>query len=139
VNNLDIDNDNLSADELYYRFLEQCHTDDEDSARMCEPRPDDEDTEFEDDPDPWDGDGTLRDALEDAGWRYAILIGITDPDEGFPLEVREDDARKYAHFIKKSSSGVAVWDCDEAAEFVSEVTGASREVSAKWLDFDWPA
>jgi len=99
----------------------------------------DDDSEAEDTTHPWDGDAPLRAALEDAGWRYAILIGITDPDEGFPLEVREGDARKYAHFIKKTSNGVAVWDCDDVARFVSEVTGASREVSGNWLDFDWPA
>jgi len=101
----------------------------------------DDDSDVEDDPDPWDGNETLRHALEYAGWRYAILIGITDPlpDDDLPLSMREEDARKYAHLISKTPDGQAIWHCEEATAFVSELTGASREISARWLDYDWPA
>lgn len=80
-------------------------------------------------------------ALEAAGWRYAILIGITNPDpekdEDLSAAVREEDVRKYGHLIKKTDEGVAIWDCEQAVTFVSEVTDASREVSRKWLNHDW--
>jgi len=87
---------------------------------------------------PWDKDGALRHNLEDAGWRYAILIGITDPErEDFPERVRAADRKNYGHFVEKTTDGRAIWNCKQATAFVAELSGASMEISAAWLDYDW--
>ncbi len=87
---------------------------------------------------PWDKDEVLHTKLERAGWRYAILIGITDPDEEtFPLALRAEDRQKYGYLIHKTKDGVPVWHNKQATTFVAELSGASREISASWLDLDW--
>lgn len=88
----------------------------------------------------WDDDPAWRDALEDAGWRYATLIGVTDPDEAaVPSAVREADRARYPHLIRQDGDGRPIWDVAEAETFVHEITGAPREVCAAWMDHDWPA
>ena len=87
----------------------------------------------------WDTDAALYDALELAGWRYAVLIGITnpDPDESFPQSMRDADAKKYAHFIRRTEDGGYLWVEKEATTFVCDVTSVSREIAAAWLDYEW--
>lgn len=88
----------------------------------------------------WDVDLALRDALEDAGWRYATLIGVTDPaEEAVPAAVRQADRCRYAHLIRRDRRGRPIWDVAEAETFVHEVTGAPRAVCAAWMDHDWPS
>ena len=73
----------------------------------------------------WD-DPAWRDALEDAGWRYATLIGVTDPDEAaVPSAVREADRARYPHRSRRDGHGRPIWDVAEAETFVHEITGAS--------------
>lgn len=88
-------------------------------------------------PHPWVGDEPLRARLEDAGLRYAVLIGIIDSAENECSEsTLAEDRKKYGHLIQKWK-GWPLWDSTDASTFVAEVSGTSREVSAAWLNFDW--
>jgi hypothetical protein len=85
----------------------------------------------------WNADPQLRAKLESAGWRYAALIGIVEPGEiGCSPSTCARDRKKYGHLVHKWA-GWPLWDDEEAATFVAEITGASREMSAAWLEFDW--
>ncbi len=86
---------------------------------------------------PWVQDKKLRARLEEAGWRYAVLIGVVDADQiCLPKSIQMEDLSKYRHLIHKWE-GWPLWDDNEATTFVSEITGASRSISAAWLDLDW--
>lgn len=88
----------------------------------------------------WRDNPELLDALEDAGWRYATLIGIVDPEEeDVPASVRASDREKYGHMIRKADNGGPLWVCREATTFVCELTGAARETATAWLNNEWHA
>jgi hypothetical protein len=78
--------------------------------------------------------------LSVAGWRYAIMIGITDPydDDRDDLSeaVMTADRAKYPHFLHEEN-GYKVWDEKEATTFVQDLTGYDRRTCAAWLDYDW--
>lgn len=84
---------------------------------------------------PWAGNEALRDKLEDAGWRYAALIGIVDSEDESVLTA---DRAKYPHFMKRTDQGAAIWDERDAIQFVQEVTCQDANVCKRWLAFDWP-
>jgi hypothetical protein len=101
-------------------------------------------------PYPWEGDKEMEDKLSTAGWRYAIMIGITDPYDGLgdhvPAETREKlssavrdrDRAKYPHFMHfDHKRNLVIWDEKEATTFVQELTGYYRRTCAAWLDYDW--
>lgn len=85
---------------------------------------------------PWFNDSEMRIALEAAGWRYAILIGITGAPE--QIERYKQDKVTYSHLIKKHTDGTAIWNDVEAAKFVQELTGYPLNVCDQWLKYDWP-
>ena len=85
---------------------------------------------------PWEDDDVLRDKLEEAGWRYAVLIGITDGEGSVSPEHEAADKSRYSHLIVEYD-GAPCWDSSAATGFVCELTGVSREVAAAWLNLDW--
>lgn len=85
---------------------------------------------------PWDDDAELKDKLESAGWRYAVLIGITDAEDAVSPEQAASDKVQYAHLIAPHE-GNPNWYSKQATGFVCELTGVSREVAAAWLNLDW--
>lgn len=85
---------------------------------------------------PWSADNAMKAKLETAGWRYAILIGITGSAE--EIEQYKDDQITYRHLIRKDDKGLSIWNCEEAAEFVNQVTGYPLEICDQWLRYDWP-
>lgn len=88
----------------------------------------------------WSDDPELRDALDDAGWRYATLIGIVDPDEvDIPSSVRASDRATYGHFIRVADNGSPLWICKDATTFVCDLTGADRKTATAWLNEEWHA
>lgn len=86
---------------------------------------------------PWTDDKQMKNQLETAGWRYAILIGITgSPDQ---IDKYADDQVTYKHLIKKNEQGRSIWNCKEAAEFVHDTTGYPLDICNQWLEYDWSA
>lgn len=84
---------------------------------------------------PWSDNPTMKAALEAAGWRYAILIGITgSPEE---IERYKADQVTYSHLIRRSADGLPIWNDGEAANFVHDLTGCSLSVCDEWLSYDW--
>lgn len=87
---------------------------------------------------PWDNNPEMRSELEDAGWRYAQLIGIVDVvPHDIPEHIAQMDKARYSHFIRRDSQGRPIWDDSEAIIFVQELTGYERRICALWLDYDW--
>ena len=86
---------------------------------------------------PWDHDPTLHTKLEAAGWRYAAIIGIVDPEETEQSGTIDADRQTYAHLVHTAADGSPCWHCREATTFVCEQAGVSRQVAAAWLNLDW--
>lgn len=97
----------------------------------------------EDAPYPWGRDKAMRQALEEAGWRYAYLIGLVEPDTAEERRwFAEDRERFKAMLAKRARPQVKYplpqwWEVD-AIEMVHALTGQPRETCQMWLAYDWP-
>ena len=75
--------------------------------------------------------------LIDLTWRYAALIGITDPEGIVTPEQFEVDKKRWAHLIRKSDAGLPIFDDDDAIGFMVELSGASIEDCGEVLSEEW--
>lgn len=83
----------------------------------------------------WEVDANAKATLETAGWRYAILIGITGSPE--QIEEYKADQTTYRHLIKKTPDGKPIWNDTDASQIVSDWTGYDVDTCAQWLAHDW--
>ncbi len=84
----------------------------------------------------WDKHPEIERCLNEAGWRYTNLIGITASES--VLKYLEQDQARYSHFIKTDSpSGLPVYDQSDAAVFVSDISGFGSVLSNLWMRHDW--
>lgn len=83
----------------------------------------------------WDGLPELELKLWEAGMRYAVLVGIADPFEELAAHVHADIA-KYGD-MRHSTDGFPIFDDNDAAKFISEIAGVTKDVASEWISYDW--
>jgi hypothetical protein len=75
--------------------------------------------------------------LIDLSWRYAALIGITDMSDMLSEHELESDKRNWPQLIRNSGEGLAVFDDEDAVEFMMAHSGMSEGECAQVLSEEW--
>lgn len=79
-----------------------------------------------------------NDDLVMLSWRYAALTGIVRPEPAglTPAEVAAD--RKHWPHLVKSDEGLPVFDLDDGAAFMAELSGLPLDECRRALEEEWP-
>jgi hypothetical protein len=71
-------------------------------------------------------------------WRYAALIGIIEPDgAGLTDEEVEADRQRWPYLVRVVE-GLPVFDLDEGAAFMAELSGHPLAECRRLIDEEWP-
>lgn len=86
---------------------------------------------------PWDHNPEMRIALEDAGWRYARMIGIVESDNDMDLRQLEHDLANYKKYLPNEQGLMRTWNVALANSFVHLITGVDLNICDQWLEQEW--
>jgi hypothetical protein len=75
--------------------------------------------------------------LIDLTWRYAVLIGITDPGGICTDDIVESDRTRFGRLIEKNDRGLPIFCEEDAVQFMAELSGQPVEDCWKVLLEEW--
>jgi hypothetical protein len=71
-------------------------------------------------------------------WRYAALVGIVTPESaGLTDADVEADRERWPHLVK-TVEGLPVFDLDEGAAFIAEISAQPLADCRRVLEEEWP-